>query len=555
MLRFNHWCHVLGVLVLCIATLAVVHAESQQLHDGDSTVTILACEETSDCLNHGLQGSACRDKVCVENKLFPLSRADIIGSIGAFMANVLAAGSGLGGGGLLVPMYILTMGVSSHEAIPLSKATIFGSAIASLLVNIRKRHPLASDRPLIDYETMLLMEPMTLAGTIIGVNMNAIFPEWLITVLIVWLLTKTSMRTLKKARKIWTEEHNAEVALVAPIVAYWRMLPFQRRVEHFDAVVKAITKWKAFKRSEYSSVTSSKTLKLWKHEEDDTASVVSTVLSINDTDGEHGSEDEDENNSLIPSVVGGHMKKSHEDDVPVVLKDLKKYRRSVPFKDIGVLAFTWAGLVLFSLSKGGHGAPSIIGLPCGSPGYWILVSASFPFFALVTLYFGVKIARQHAVMKSCGYEYLKGDMLWTRHAVIKYPALCTAAGAAAGLLGIGGGMVKGPLLLEMGILPQVAAATSSSMILFTSSATTIQFIILGTLSVDHALWHGLVGFGAGLVGQFGLSYLIKKYRKTAVVIYLIAIVVGFSGLVMGTLGARKVVQSGFGGFRSLCPRT
>lgn len=35
-------------------------------------------------------------------------------------------------------------------------------------------------------------------------------------------------------------------------------------------------------------------------------------------------------------------------------------------------------------------------------------------------------------------------------------------------------MVKGPLLLEIGCLPQVASATSSTMIFFTSSATVIQ---------------------------------------------------------------------------------
>lgn len=36
------------------------------------------------------------------------------------------------------------------------------------------------------------------------------------------------------------------------------------------------------------------------------------------------------------------------------------------------------------------------------------------------------------------------------------------------LLGIGGGMITGPLLLEMGVLSQVTAATSSFMVLFTS---------------------------------------------------------------------------------------
>lgn len=185
-------------------------------------------------------------------------------------------------------------------------------------------------------------------------------------------------------------------------------------------------------------------------------------------------------------------------------------------------------------------------------GYWSLVAVSFPFFVAVTLYFGTKISRVHTIMKTLGYEYAKGDMVWDKAASIKYPALCTAAGVAAGLLGIGGGMVKGPLLLEMGLIPQVSSATSSAMILFTSSATTIQFIILGTLSVEHALWHGTIGLISGVIGQYGMSYLIRKYRKASFVIFLIAVVVGVSGLIMGVLGFSRIMEIGIGGFRSLC---
>ncbi|DBA02502.1 TPA: hypothetical protein N0F65_010974 [Lagenidium giganteum] len=541
------------VLLLLWWTTAVIAVSASG--DGNATTealikptepSVMQCEQTTDCFSLGVKGLVCRQNVCVSNKLFPLSHEDIVGSIGAFIANILAAGSGLGGGGLLVPTYILTMGLSSHEAIPLSKATIFGSAIASFIINARKKHPLARDRPLIDYETMLLMEPMTLAGTIIGVNMNAIFPEWLITVLIVWLLTKTSLRTLAKGKKIWTEEHAADMAVLNNIVSYWKLLPHQSKFKKFRAVARAYLKWKSYKRA-VPVVESEKDIS--NPQEAEVHMLKSTVLSINDdTDDEDDSED-NEGGSLISS---GSKKKAFDDDLPVTLEEVKQHRRSVPWGDLGVLLLTWVGLVLFSLAKGGHGSPSITGLSCGSSGYWSLVGASMPFFMVVTLYFGRRISRVHSMMQSCGYEYAKGDMVWTKRAVIKYPALCTAAGTAAGLLGIGGGMVKGPLLLEMGVLPQVAAATSSSMILFTSSATTIQFIILGTLPVEHALWHGAVGFLAGIIGQFGVGYLIRKYRKTALVIFLIAVVVGVSGGIMGVLGARRIATVGVGGFRSLC---
>ena len=53
----------------------------------------------------------------------------------------------------------------------------------------------------------------------------------------------------------------------------------------------------------------------------------------------------------------------------------------------------------------------------------------------------------------CGYEFVEGDVLWDNRATLLYPALCTAAGVLAGLFGVGGGMIKGPLVLEMGLTP------------------------------------------------------------------------------------------------------
>ena len=66
----------------------------------------------------------------------------------------IAAGGGIGGGGILVPTYIFVLGFEPKIAIPLSNATILGSSIANVVLNARKRHPKA-DRPLIDWDIMV----------------------------------------------------------------------------------------------------------------------------------------------------------------------------------------------------------------------------------------------------------------------------------------------------------------------------------------------------------------------------------------------------------------
>jgi hypothetical protein len=49
----------------------------------------------------------------------------------------------------------------------------------------------------------------------------------------------------------------------------------------------------------------------------------------------------------------------------------------------------------------------------------------------------------------------EGGVVWTKVEVIMYPAYAFVAGTLVGMLGIGGGMLINPLLLELGVIPQV----------------------------------------------------------------------------------------------------
>jgi hypothetical protein len=81
--------------------------------------------------------------------------------------------------------------------------------------------------------------------------------------------------------------------------------------------------------------------------------------------------------------------------------------------------------------------------------------------------------------------------MWSRENVVLYPLLCTAAGFGSGCFGIGGGTITGPLMLALDMHPQVVAATASFMILFTSSLTTTQFLIVGALNLEYGAWCAL----------------------------------------------------------------
>lgn len=96
----------------------------------------------------------------------------------------------------------------------------------------------------------------------------------------------------------------------------------------------------------------------------------------------------------------------------------------------------------------------------------------------------------------------------------------------------GGGIVKGPLMLAMGCHPAVSSASSACMILFTSFTATTSYIVFGLLRMDYGIVCFILGFFATLVGQVGLSYLMKKYQRNSYIVFSIGGVVLLSAFLM-----------------------
>jgi len=165
--------------------------------------------------------AAVLDGVTGHKTFLPTDFRDAAGFVAAALGLMIAAGGGIGGGGMLVPIYVLVLGFKPKFAIPLSNMTVLGGAITNVSMNAQKRHPLA-DRSLVDWDLLILMEPLTLAGALVGGFVNKLAPELVITVLLVILLYLTSERTLKKGFKLYAKEtaqFSAAMELTAEIAA------------------------------------------------------------------------------------------------------------------------------------------------------------------------------------------------------------------------------------------------------------------------------------------------------------------------------------------------
>lgn len=134
-----------------------------------------------------------------------------------------------------------------------------------------------------------------------------------------------------------------------------------------------------------------------------------------------------------------------------------------------------------------------------------------------------------------------GMLNWTPRTLRLYPLLSTAAGFLGGFLGIGGGIIMGPLLLELGLDNQASQATTAMFVFLSSSLATIQFIVLGKAMPQYAFWFTSWVIVSTFVGQTLIDFILQKYQRSSLIVLSIAGIIAGSLVMMTMIGAMDLV--------------
>jgi uncharacterized membrane protein YfcA len=341
-----------------------------------------------------------------------------------FAICVLAAGSGIGGGAALVPVFLTAggFGGAPSHAVALSNLTILGAALSAFTLNVRRRRPGPAGLPLIDWDVVLLMEPATIVGAVGGAFINRILPPWLTLCGLAVVLTAVTHNVCGRARAQWAAEADARDSLRA------------------------------------------------------------RLLAVEDGEGGSGGDGRGGASAAPPGEDGA----GRAPPAPSLARP-----PAVPAGKVAAL------LSLFTVVAASDFFKARVA--CGSLAYWVAVLAVVPPAVAVTAF-----ARRAALRGAYTQDDADADLAWTPARTLAFPAVSALAGLCAGLFGVGGGILKAPLLLALGVDPSVAAATSMTMILFTSAAASTVYLGWGTPR-DWSTAVFLTGLAASAAGVLGLA--------------------------------------------------
>ncbi|KAL2481309.1 Sulfite exporter TauE/SafE family protein [Abeliophyllum distichum] len=204
---------------------------------------------------------------------------------------------------------------------------------------------------------------------------------------------------------------------------------------------------------------------------------------------------------------------------PLVPKEEKTamqiMRDNLNIKRILVLLVVWICFLLLQVLKNE--------LRACSPLYWVLNLLQFPATLAVFLYECIKLYKESKKRR---------------------------------LDGSGGGFILGPLLLEIGVIPQVASATATFVMMFSSSLSVVEFYLLKRFPIPYALYLMCVSILAGFWGQFFVRKLITILRRASLIVFILSGVIFASALTMGVVGTEKSIRMiknhEFMGFLDFC---
>lgn len=376
-----------------------------------------------------------------------------------FFASALAAAAGTGGGGMFVPLLVSLSSLKAENAVPLSQSMILCGSIINMSCFLSGRHPKFPRMPVIDYDCVVLFEPMLVLGVMTGVMMNQMSPQWLLLVLLILTLALALWRTGKKGIQQLQNERKAHQAAAEAAAAAPAKAP--------------------------SSATLQKT----------------------------------------KSTVDGDSL-----DVFVELTNKKGWQ-------VVGIATIW----VIMLASCFHGLP-----PCSAKFLAFLIGLALVLVVL-TLVVGTQlISDNDKIEKGLLVSDNKNPIDWmaggTLAAYFNYPAVAFTAGFLGGLLGIGGGIIMGPVLVEVGMHSEAVQATSAAFVFLSSSLATIQFARLGQHVWHYTIWYGAVCTLATILGQYLCDEYVRKRGMYSLITLAITGVLAASLIALTIIGTMQVTE-------------
>lgn len=185
-----------------------------------------------------------------------------------------------------------------------------------------------------------------------------------------------------------------------------------------------------------------------------------------------------------------------------------------------------------NLMRGSKRNPSVIGMPKCGVADWSTIAA-FLAIAVSCAVFNIwRVRKENKHKAAAGVDVDAEELDIEQSTQLLKLVLGSLGGGLAGAVGLGGGILFNPVLIGMGVQPQVVSSTGMFMIMFGSLSNSITFHMFEILPLDYALWLSVWCSIGIVIATTLVNKLIRRYQRASIVVFVLALVIGASVVVV-----------------------
>ena len=391
-------------------------------------------------------------------------------------SSIITNAAGIGGGGAILPIMMLFRFTVS-QAVALSNTVIFIGAVTRFALDFNEKHPMKK-ATIIDYGVVVIMMPWIMIGSFIGTQANVAAPSAIILGILLIVMIFISYRSTKQGLKLYHEET--------------RSVPLKEVLKNCNI-----------------------------GESDD--------LEINE---ENQIELQNLENDL--SRVNSIAIKSNDSLNTIVLKKIKRKERShFQVGKISIIVLSILILIFISLIRKNEfdGIMNHIDKWSTTDLFiWLFFLLSM----IVILFWSIRIlTKEFNLKQKVRYHFEKGDIEWSSSIISNMLIVAILGGLLSSFVGLGGGIIFGPLMLEFGVHPRVSSSTSMYMVMLSTLVAVVQYIVMGILPLDYSLGFWVIIIIFTIIGHETLSKQLKKFGKPSIfALFLAGVIIVWSIVIL-----------------------
>jgi uncharacterized membrane protein YfcA len=170
------------------------------------------------------------------------------------------------------------------------------------------------------------------------------------------------------------------------------------------------------------------------------------------------------------------------------------------------------------------------------------IISQFIVVGIISYYIINYIKKDYERKRLNNYIFLEGDIIWNNANITKFIIIASLTGILSTYMGIGGGMLITPIMIQVGMIPEVVIATGSITTFFSSLISTLNYLLAGRLNLNYGILLSIMSMLGSLVGLKLSDLILSRLKRQSILIFIVSLILLISGVML----VNSVIMNGLG---------